>query len=189
MAAINKPKAKTSLKQNQKTAIVKAKKDSSIVEDVQDKSLLEYSQEAIKHYGSYVIENRALADIRDGLKPVHRRILWAMYKLGLKSTGGYKKSARTVGDCFIAGTKVSTPEGYQNIEDLKVGDLVSTRFGDKKVTETYWLPEQPVYEMTLADGKKITVTSGQKFVALREGKETWLKLEDLVPGDMILALK
>jgi hypothetical protein len=67
-------------------------------------SLLAYSQDAMKHYGSYVIENRALADIRDGLKPVHRRILWAMCRLGLKSTGGYKKSARTVG-----GPKRSSP--------------------------------------------------------------------------------
>ena len=154
-----------------------------------DITLLEYSQTALKHYGSYVIENRALADIRDGLKPVHRRILWAMYKLGLKSTGGYKKSARTVGDCFIAGTKVSTPIGDKNIEDLKVGDLVSTRQGDRKVTETYWLPAQPVFELELADGKKLTVTSGQKFVTLRDGQEVWLELKDLKVGDKILAVE
>jgi DNA gyrase subunit A len=154
-----------------------------------DIGLLEYSEKAMKHYGSYVIENRALADIRDGLKPVHRRILWAMYKLGLKSSGAYKKSARTVGDCFIAGTKVTTPNGDRNIEDLKVGDLVTTRHGDRKVTETYWLPEQPVYELELADGKKLTVTAGQKFVALREGQEVWVELKDLKAGDKILAAK
>ena len=154
-----------------------------------DISLLEYSQNAMKHYGSYVIENRALADIRDGLKPVHRRILWAMYKLGLKPSGGYKKSARTVGDCFIAGTKVATPNGDTNIEDLKVGDLVSTRQGNRKVTETYWLPEQQVYELELADGKKLTVTAGQKFVALRDGVEVWIALKDLKVGDKILAAK
>jgi DNA gyrase/topoisomerase IV subunit A len=63
-----------------------------------DIGLLAYSEHAMRHYGSYVIENRALADIRDGLKPVHRRILWAMCKLGLNASGAYKKSARTVGD-------------------------------------------------------------------------------------------
>lgn len=80
-------------------------------------SLLAYSQEAIKHYGSYVIENRALADIRDGLKPVHRRILWAMYKLGLKSTGGFKKSARTVGE--VIG--IYHPHGDAAVYDALVG--------------------------------------------------------------------
>lgn len=63
-------------------------------------SLLAFSKNAVGIYGSYVIENRALADIRDGLKPVHRRILWTMHKLGLNSTGPTKKSARVVGDCL-----------------------------------------------------------------------------------------
>jgi DNA gyrase subunit A len=45
-----------------------------------------------------VIVARALPDARDGLKPVHRRILFAMDELGIRSTGGYKKSARIVGE-------------------------------------------------------------------------------------------
>ena len=49
-------------------------------------------------YGTMVIENRAIPDFRDGLKPVQRRILWDMYVLGLKSKGPFKKAARTVGD-------------------------------------------------------------------------------------------
>ena len=49
-------------------------------------------------YAMSVIVSRALPDVRDGLKPVHRRILYAMWKLGLKHAGKYLKSARVVGD-------------------------------------------------------------------------------------------
>lgn len=50
------------------------------------------------NYAMSVIVSRALPDVRDGLKPVHRRILYDMYEMGLKASGGYKKSARIVGD-------------------------------------------------------------------------------------------
>lgn len=49
-------------------------------------------------YSKYIIQDRALPDVRDGLKPVQRRILYAMYKLGLFSSKPHKKSARIVGD-------------------------------------------------------------------------------------------
>ncbi len=49
-------------------------------------------------FSKYVIQDRALPDARDGLKPVQRRILFAMYKLGLYSNKPFKKSARIVGD-------------------------------------------------------------------------------------------
>jgi len=51
-------------------------------------------------YAMSVIAGRALPDARDGLKPVHRRILFAMQELGLEHTRPYKKSARIVGDCL-----------------------------------------------------------------------------------------
>ncbi len=60
------------------------------IEDTLAKSYLEYSMS--------VIVGRALPDVRDGLKPVHRRILYAMYKMGITSSTPYKKSARIVGD-------------------------------------------------------------------------------------------
>ncbi|MEY4889349.1 MAG: topoisomerase subunit [Pseudomonadota bacterium] len=49
-------------------------------------------------YALSTITARSLPDLRDGLKPVHRRLLWAMRQLKLDPTGGYKKSARVVGD-------------------------------------------------------------------------------------------
>jgi DNA gyrase subunit A len=60
------------------------------IEDKLAESYLEYSMS--------VIVGRALPDVRDGLKPVHRRILYAMYKMGITSSSPYKKSARIVGD-------------------------------------------------------------------------------------------
>lgn len=61
-------------------------------------SLKEYTEQAYLNYSMYVILDRALPHVGDGLKPVQRRIVYAMSELGLKSTAKYKKSARTVGD-------------------------------------------------------------------------------------------
>ena len=62
---------------------------------------VDYTEEMADSYISYavsVITDRAIPDVRDGLKPVHRRILWAMKCLGLSHSGDYKKSARVVGE-------------------------------------------------------------------------------------------
>ena len=60
--------------------------------------LRSYTEKAYLDYSMYVILDRALPHIGDGLKPVQRRIIYAMSELGLKSTAKHKKSARTVGD-------------------------------------------------------------------------------------------
>ncbi|MBR2282496.1 MAG: DNA gyrase subunit A [Spirochaetales bacterium] len=71
-------------------------------EEIKSRVLVsDLSEEMRKSYLDYamsVIVSRALPDVRDGLKPVHRRILYDMYDLGIKSTGSFKKCARTVGD-------------------------------------------------------------------------------------------
>ena len=61
-------------------------------------SLKEYAEESYLNYSMYVILDRALPHIGDGMKPVQRRILYAMSELGLNASSKYKKSARTVGD-------------------------------------------------------------------------------------------
>lgn len=65
---------------------------------VEEMSLKDYTEKAYLDYSMYVILDRALPNIADGLKPVQRRIVYAMSELGLKSSSKYKKSARTVGD-------------------------------------------------------------------------------------------
>ena len=65
---------------------------------VERRSLAEFTEQAYLNYSMYVIMDRALPHIGDGLKPVQRRIIYAMSELGLKASAKYKKSARTVGD-------------------------------------------------------------------------------------------
>lgn len=67
-------------------------------EGVEQRPLKEFTEKAYLDYSMYVILDRALPQLGDGLKPVQRRIVYAMSQLGLKATAKYKKSARTVGD-------------------------------------------------------------------------------------------
>ena len=67
-------------------------------EKISSLSLKNYAEESYLNYAMYVILDRALPNIGDGLKPVQRRILYAMSELGLDASSKYKKSARTVGD-------------------------------------------------------------------------------------------
>ena len=69
-------------------------RDGKIIErDIEDEMKTAYID-----YAMSVIVSRALPDVRDGLKPVHRRILYTMYEDGLTSDQPYRKSATTVGD-------------------------------------------------------------------------------------------
>ncbi len=61
-------------------------------------SIVEEMQRSYLDYAMSVIVSRALPDVRDGLKPVHRRILFAMHEMGLESNKGYRKSAGVVGE-------------------------------------------------------------------------------------------
>lgn len=73
-------------------------------------------------YAKYVINDRAVPDIRDGLKPVHRRILYGMNELKLTPTSKHKKSAKTVG--FVLGAyhphgRCSVHTLFQSINQYK----------------------------------------------------------------------
>ena len=84
-----------------------------------------FTEDAYLNYSMYVIMDRALPNIGDGLKPVQRRIIYAMSDLGLSSTAKYKKSARTVGDvlgkfhphgdsaCYEAMVLMAQPFSYR----------------------------------------------------------------------------
>ncbi|HEV2843303.1 MAG TPA: DNA topoisomerase IV subunit A, partial [Thermoanaerobaculia bacterium] len=66
--------------------------------EVERQPLARFTQEAYLNYSMYVILDRALPHLADGLKPVQRRIIYAMSELGLSANAKFKKSARTVGD-------------------------------------------------------------------------------------------
>ena len=88
-------------------------------------SLSQFTEKAYLEYSMYVILDRALPHVGDGLKPVQRRIIYAMSELGLKNTAKFKKSARTVGDvlgkyhphgdsaCYEAMVLMAQPFSYR----------------------------------------------------------------------------
>ncbi len=71
-----------------------------MAENIINRPIEEDMKESYVDYAMSVIIGRALPDIRDGLKPVHRRILFTMYQLGNAHNKPHKKSARVVGDCL-----------------------------------------------------------------------------------------
>ena len=93
--------------------------------DVESDSIANFGEKAYLDYSMYVILDRALPSIADGLKPVQRRILYAMSELGLKAGAKFKKSARTVGDvlgkyhphgdtaCYEAMVLMAQPFSYR----------------------------------------------------------------------------
>ncbi len=95
------------------------------LDGVEQVPLRRFTEEAYLNYSMYVIMDRALPHIGDGLKPVQRRIVYAMSELGLSATAKYKKSARTVGDvlgkfhphgdsaCYEAMVLMAQPFSYR----------------------------------------------------------------------------
>ncbi|KLV11232.1 DNA topoisomerase IV subunit A [Photobacterium ganghwense] len=95
------------------------------MDGVEQLPLRKFTEDAYLNYSMYVIMDRALPFIGDGLKPVQRRIIYAMSELGLSATAKYKKSARTVGDvlgkyhphgdsaCYEAMVLMAQPFSYR----------------------------------------------------------------------------
>ena len=73
------------------------------IKNIKDVYIEDEIKSAYLDYSMSVIVSRALPDARDGLKPVHRRILYAMDEMGLSSKAPFKKSARVVGDVLGNG--------------------------------------------------------------------------------------
>jgi len=85
-------------KSKSKKKIINIKATNLAEQEIETKPLRIFTEQAYLDYSMYVILDRALPHIGDGLKPVQRRIIFAMSELGLKFVSKYKKSARTVGD-------------------------------------------------------------------------------------------
>ncbi|MGD8577338.1 MAG: DNA gyrase subunit A, partial [Thiohalophilus sp.] len=98
---------------------------SQFEENIELLPLKEFSERSYLDYSMYVIMDRALPHVGDGLKPVQRRIVYAMSDLGLKAGSKFKKSARTVGDvlgkfhphgdsaCYEAMVLMAQPFSYR----------------------------------------------------------------------------
>lgn len=166
------------------------KKNDVFVEDLTNvplADLLKVSKEYMLDYGSLTVENRALPDYRDGCKPVHRRILYAAYKMGRNSKAAYVKSAKVVGECFAAGTKVTTPDGLVNIENLKIGDKVVTSKGVYNVTQLFENPPKDMVKLTLEDGRVILATLDQKVKVKQGDTFIWKSICELSDEDLIVS--
>jgi len=98
---------------------------SSLVDDLEQLPVRDFTEKAYLDYSMYVILDRALPHVGDGLKPVQRRIVYAMSELGLSALSKHKKSARTVGDvlgkyhphgdsaCYEAMVLMAQPFSYR----------------------------------------------------------------------------
>ena len=128
-------------------------------------ALKDYTEKAYLDYSMYVILDRALPHIGDGLKPVQRRIVYAMSELGLKASAKYKKSARTVGDV--------------------IGKFHP--HGDSAAYEAMVLMAQPFsYRYTLVDGQGNwgSPDDPKSFAAMRYTESRLTKYSEVLLGEL-----
>src|SRR4030088_1276615 len=90
--------------------------DTAFTGEIRDVDFADALGERYLAYALSTIMSRSLPDVRDGLKPVHRRLIYAMHQLRLDPTAGFKKGARVVGD--VMGKY--HPHGDQSIYDAMV---------------------------------------------------------------------
>lgn len=171
---------------------------------VREESLSEFSEKALKVYGSYVVEDRAIPDYRDGLKPVHRAILWSLVGLNLRPSGPYKKAARVVGealgkyhphgDCLEASTPFMCLDGnHRSIGEIyeeqpayvgvlaydeHTGTLVPAKAHSFRIGQM----ATKIYNVHLSDGSVRRVTGNHPIMGIQGD---WIKAEDLREGDSL----
>src|ERR1700742_372070 len=127
-------------------------------------SIEDQMKEAYLEYAMSVIVGRALPDVRDGMKPVHRRILYAMYDMGNTHDKAYKKSARIVGD--VIGK-------YHPHGDVAVYDTMVRMAQDFSM------------RYTLVDGQgNFGSVDGDTAAAMRYTEVRLAKITDLVLADL-----
>jgi topoisomerase-4 subunit A len=145
-------------------------------EDSERRPLRDYTRSAYLNYAMYVVLDRALPSLADGLKPVQRRILYAMSELGLKNSAKYKKSARTVGDvlgkfhphgdsaCYEAMVLMAQPFSYRYPMVDGQGNWGSTddpkAFAAMRYTESRL---SPYADLMLSELDQGTVEWGENF--------------------------
>lgn len=112
-----------------------AKIEEKIEEKLEYQSLDNIMSDRFARYSKYIIQQRALPDVRDGLKPVQRRILYSMNDLGLQYNKSYKKSARVVGDVIGKYHPHGDSSIYEALvrmaQDWKMGEPLVDMHGNK----------------------------------------------------------
>jgi len=96
----------------------------------QQKPLTAVVETGLRDYALYVAEERAIPDVRDGLKPVQRRVAYAAFKLGLRPSGYFRKSAKIIGE---------TMGNYHPHGDLSIGEALA-------VLTQHWKTRYPLFE-------------------------------------------
>lgn len=163
-------------------------------------SVSELVEKGLRDYGETTIEQRAIPDFRDGLKPVHRRILYTMYIMGILPDKGLKKSAAVVGetlakfhphgDCLAADTLVPLLNGtrktmFQLVQENKPQWVLAFDKETNKYVPALahsWRVGQitdTVYDIELANGCVFTVTNNHPFLC--KGIQ-YVKADSLKPG-------
>lgn len=142
----------------------------SITEDnIIQRPLEEVLPESFLGYSKHVILQRAVPDVRDGLKPVHRRILYAMDEIGMHTDKPYSKSARLVGDCmgkyhphgdssiYEAAVRMAQPwstrypmvDGQGNFGSIDGDNAAAMRYTEMRMTHLSQLMTQDIEKNTV----------------------------------------
>ena len=140
-----------------------------MVKETEKLALSKFTEQAYLDYSMYVILDRALPNIGDGLKPVQRRIVYAMSELGLNASNKYKKSARTVGD--VLG---------------KFHPLTIPHMQPKMRPRCFYLPDMKVNRQIFkfADSNFIaTAPFGAQYVVVGSSGRSWSYLCRSYPQD------
>ena len=178
-----------------------SKKPAAPVEDI---TALQYTEGAMRIYGMETNLDRSVPDFRDGLKPVHRRILWAMASNGLVSSSREIKSARIVGDtigklhphgdCLRGDTVVFCLDGnhrtIKEITESGVSNLDVLTFNEdthsyEPAVATHFRVGQRTRSMVqidLSNGTRLEVTANHPILTRSHG---WVRAEDFKPGMVV----
>jgi DNA gyrase subunit A len=142
---------------------------------IEPREIVQEMQESFLSYAMSVIIDRALPDVRDGLKPVHRRILYAMHEMGLRPSAKYRKSATVVG--YVLGKYHPHGDSAAYESMVRMAQSFSLRYplvdgqgnfgsidGDSAAAYRYTEAKlAPVAEQLLADIEKETVDFRDNF--------------------------
>jgi len=172
--------------------------ESDIKKKNQKKEIQDVAKEAMYDYWMYINQDRAISSIEDWLKPVHKRVLYAMYKMWINSSWRPTKSARVVWetiwkyhshwDCLVGNTRIQllnwTEKTLEELYHIWKDQEILTYNTDTKKVEPWvasyfriWQYSNKNYRITLNTGDVIEATGNHPFLDSTTNK--WVKTENL----------